>query len=176
MAALRSRYRRGGRWWMIGNTLALATVFMVFFVAASGALTGSKFEGADGNLIVDTSSSSDWANAPAFVRATPDDPTKSTADNAFGQGAKEDLPNPSEVQGSIPPNKSDLTRFYVGHETTAAGTFLYLAWERSNVLGSANMDFELNQSPTLASGRTTPLRSEERRVGKECRSRWSPYH
>src|SRR5438552_15982603 len=23
---------------------------------------------------------------------------------------------------------------------------------------------------------STPLRSEERRVGKECRSRWSPYH
>ena len=23
---------------------------------------------------------------------------------------------------------------------------------------------------------TTGLRSEERRVGKECRSRWSPYH
>jgi len=22
----------------------------------------------------------------------------------------------------------------------------------------------------------TPVRSEERRVGKECRSRWSPYH
>ena len=24
--------------------------------------------------------------------------------------------------------------------------------------------------------RTITLRSEERRVGKECRSRWSPYH
>ena len=24
--------------------------------------------------------------------------------------------------------------------------------------------------------RQTPSRSEERRVGKECRSRWSPYH
>ena len=24
--------------------------------------------------------------------------------------------------------------------------------------------------------RGNPLRSEERRVGKECRSRWSPYH
>ena len=24
--------------------------------------------------------------------------------------------------------------------------------------------------------RTVLLRSEERRVGKECRSRWSPYH
>src|SRR2546428_10210163 len=23
---------------------------------------------------------------------------------------------------------------------------------------------------------SVPLRSEERRVGKECRSRWSPYH
>ena len=25
-------------------------------------------------------------------------------------------------------------------------------------------------------GRFTLIRSEERRVGKECRSRWSPYH
>ena len=25
-------------------------------------------------------------------------------------------------------------------------------------------------------GETYDLRSEERRVGKECRSRWSPYH
>ena len=25
-------------------------------------------------------------------------------------------------------------------------------------------------------GATIALRSEERRVGKECRSRWSPYH
>ena len=25
-------------------------------------------------------------------------------------------------------------------------------------------------------GKTTTGRSEERRVGKECRSRWSPYH
>ena len=25
-------------------------------------------------------------------------------------------------------------------------------------------------------GEFTPNRSEERRVGKECRSRWSPYH
>src|SRR5256886_13143575 len=28
----------------------------------------------------------------------------------------------------------------------------------------------------MAPGRRTALRSEERRVGKECRSRWSPYH
>jgi len=28
----------------------------------------------------------------------------------------------------------------------------------------------------LAHGALGPQRSEERRVGKECRSRWSPYH
>ena len=28
----------------------------------------------------------------------------------------------------------------------------------------------------LPDGQSTQLRSEERRVGKECRSRWSPYH
>ena len=33
-----------------------------------------------------------------------------------------------------------------------------------------NEDFEL---PNVAEG---ARRSEERRVGKECRSRWSPYH
>src|SRR2546426_12177423 len=31
-------------------------------------------------------------------------------------------------------------------------------------------------SPLLADGAEQYLRSEERRVGKECRSRWSPYH
>ena len=30
--------------------------------------------------------------------------------------------------------------------------------------------------PRIASYMTRSSRSEERRVGKECRSRWSPYH
>ena len=29
---------------------------------------------------------------------------------------------------------------------------------------------------TVGHGGSITLRSEERRVGKECRSRWSPYH
>ena len=28
----------------------------------------------------------------------------------------------------------------------------------------------------IAFAKETGIRSEERRVGKECRSRWSPYH
>ena len=31
-------------------------------------------------------------------------------------------------------------------------------------------------SVTYGAGGSTRKRSEERRVGKECRSRWSPYH
>ena len=31
-------------------------------------------------------------------------------------------------------------------------------------------------APILATLAVLALRSEERRVGKECRSRWSPYH
>src|SRR5687768_18331241 len=30
--------------------------------------------------------------------------------------------------------------------------------------------------PTSSPASTSSARSEERRVGKECRSRWSPYH
>src|SRR2546426_11002571 len=32
------------------------------------------------------------------------------------------------------------------------------------------------QDTSQAAPAPAPLRSEERRVGKECRSRWSPYH
>ena len=32
------------------------------------------------------------------------------------------------------------------------------------------------KAPPNAPAKAPSLRSEERRVGKECRSRWSPYH
>ena len=39
----------------------------------------------------------------------------------------------------------------------------------------ANID-EVIVGNVLSAGQTQTTRSEERRVGKECRSRWSPYH
>ncbi len=60
------------------------------------------------------------------------------------------------VTGSIPPNKSDLIRFYAAFEFKTGSNFLYLAWERTNVLGNANMDFEINQQATSGfTGSTT---------------------
>ena len=35
---------------------------------------------------------------------------------------------------------------------------------------------EYNQAKVLSAMQKNRVRSEERRVGKECRSRWSPYH
>ena len=37
-------------------------------------------------------------------------------------------------------------------------------------------EFKARVSPRSTQYSTVEVRSEERRVGKECRSRWSPYH
>jgi hypothetical protein len=123
--------------------IAIAALAALFVAGSSANLPGSTFEGNDGNLVVNTPGNKDWVNAPNRVRG--DDLASGRNDNSFGQGTKEDDPNVSVVTGSIPPQKSDLTRFYVASESAGGSNFLYLAWERSNVLGSANMDFEINK-------------------------------
>lgn len=151
------------RRWLLGATMTAAIAFAVFMVAGAGAVlpNGSTFESADGNLIVDNVSTSscydsctDWATAPN--RTEQSDLVKSTSDDAFGGGSKEDDPTVKLVEGSIPPNKSDLSEFYTSHETVSGHTFLYLAWERSNTLGNANMDFEVNQTDLTTSWPTSP--------------------
>src|SRR3712207_1397767 len=53
--------------------------------------------------------------------------------------------------------------------------------EARRLAGELGLDAEFVQSdlydaPGSLGGRDFDVRSEERRVGKECRSRWSPYH
>jgi hypothetical protein len=148
MAAFNFHRRQTRRWWYAGATLVAAAFFSVFFVVgASANLAGSSFEGNDGNLIVNTGGNTDWANV-AGRNTGIDKPTGST-DNAFGQGTKEDGANVTVVNGSIPPNKNDLTRFYEASEQVSGGDiFLYLGWERLVNIGNANLDFEINQNGT----------------------------
>ena len=47
---------------------------------------------------------------------------------------------------------------------------IYTVTDNGSVIGSDDTNLV---EITIAAGKT---RSEERRVGKECRSRWSPYH
>ncbi len=180
MTLRRSAPHAKGRW----SALVAVTAVMLLVVAQAAMATlsgGTTFNGIDGNLIVDASpaGNTDWCNqtqaqlgtgacpaanlAPSF--SGKQDKPSGTGDDSFGQGSKEDTPCPTEVSGSIPPNKSDLTRFYVAHEKVGSNTYLYLAWERTNVLGNANMDFEFNQSKVLCpatnelAGSQVPLRT-----------------
>src|SRR5260221_133632 len=42
--------------------------------------------------------------------------------------------------------------------------------------GDSNYNGSTSTCENFSVGKASPTRSEERRVGKECRSRWSPYH
>jgi len=138
----RARRRRYG---FIAVATTITALFAVIFVAASGAnLSGSPFEGNDGNLIVNTAGNQDWDNAPNLVVGQ-DLPT-GTSDNSFGQGTKENDSNVTVVTGSIPNSKADLGRFAVANQKVGTDTFLYLAWTRENASGTVNFDFEINQA------------------------------
>ena len=49
-------------------------------------------------------------------------------------------------------------------------------WRRPRHLARAVLDTESHTAVCFAAPTVEMARSEERRVGKECRSRWSPYH
>lgn len=122
-------------------------------------LTGSNFEiDTDANLKVDDAAPSiDWASVSETRKA--DQPTGAN-DDSFGQGTKEDTAVPTVVDGSIPPNKSDLLNFGVYLEENASGKFLNLFWHRvQEPSGTTNMDFEFSKSTTISGNGVTPVRS-----------------
>ena len=59
-------------------------------------------------------------------------------------------------------------RFFATPGTVARGLFYYIT-RAGHYYYDEHYDFRDNCE-------IAHLRSEERRVGKECRSRWSPYH
>jgi len=145
-------------WWRrVCVFAAIAMLLSVSALPALANLAGSTFEGNDGNLVVNTPGNTDWANVAG--RVTGLDKSADKTDNSFGQGSKEDDPNVTIVTGSIPPNKNDLTRFYVASEFVSNANYLYLAWERLVNIGNANLDLEINQNPTpgFTSSATGPI-------------------
>jgi hypothetical protein len=180
--------RRTPRTWailaiLVGAIAMAAAVLLVGMQAAQAShsevsLTGSNFEIEDSdpatlpgaNLVRnDAPPSEDWGSVPqdttapisadgAEVRKA-DEPTGSS-DDSFGQGTKEDTAVPTVVDGSIPPNKSDLLNFGVYLETNANGRFLNVFWHRvQEPSGTTNMDFEFNQSDELSANGVTPVRT-----------------
>ncbi len=149
-----------------------ATFAAVFVSSSSATLTGSGFNSTNGSL-TDTSLH-DWnpAGSPtgnigpfstitcsSNVNCGLDPDNHSSTDNSLGQGSKEDDVAPTVVSGQIPPSKDDLSRFYVNKTKAGGNDYLFLAWERSNLLGSAHMDFEFNQDSTPSANGVTPVRT-----------------
>ena len=84
------------------------------------------------------------------------------------------------AQAKIDPTRPYLVRLRDGRSITV---FFYdapisqaVAFEKLLNSGEDRKSTRLNSSHTSISYAVFCLRSEERRVGKECRSRWSPYH
>jgi hypothetical protein len=166
--------RRRGRLIALVTGAALASLALLAASAGAAPLTGSSFDAANGTL-TDTVDH-DWnppgqpagnvgplqpISCPSLGAGTNCgvDRTNSSLDDSFTQGPKEDDEAPVVGTGSIPPNKDDLSRFYVNQEKAGGQDFLYLAWERTATLGSAHMDFEFNQSSTASANGVTKLRT-----------------
>jgi hypothetical protein len=162
-------------WSIFGAVVMVAAASVVIVGAADATLPGSSFNTTNGSLT--SLAIHDWnpAGSPAG-NVGPIDPitcpalgagtncgvdrTNSSLDDSFAKGPKEDDLAPAVGAGSIPPNKDDLSRFYINQEKAGGNDYLYLAWERTNTLGSAHMDFEFNQSSTNSTNGVTKVRTE----------------
>ncbi|MBW2497383.1 MAG: hypothetical protein JRF61_08945 [Deltaproteobacteria bacterium] len=125
---------------------------------------GSNFE-IDGNLLDEPGSPGlDWGSEGLNLVNVLDPPLADLSpdyfdDNAFTDGAKESDPIPVVLDAAVPPNKSDLTNFLIAQDEVDGNGFLALGWIRTNSLGTANFDFELNQLETKTSNGVTPIRT-----------------
>jgi hypothetical protein len=155
---------------VVGSITALIAT-MLITTSSSASLADGPFE-IEGNLVVDDTVAPklDWATAATSGSVVCIDDTNTSAneikgcgidkptgqtDDSFGNGTKEDSPIPTVTDGSIPNNKSDLTRFYAASNKDGGKDMLYLAWERvQDPSGTTNMDFEFNQGSTSTNGVT----------------------
>jgi hypothetical protein len=169
MAALNSKYRRGGRAWLTGVTLVAALFFAVFFVSASVAVVSgspSGFESGDGNMTLEAASNgADWMcfkGATGFQTGTPPancssalvtskalaktDPDATTSDDSWVSGQKMDQACAQTTSSKNPP-KDDFTNIASYSETLGSNfnLFLYGATIRHSANGTASENVELNQ-------------------------------
>ena len=174
MTAIKGRLgprRRSISFWIALAAMAVGLVLVIPAAASHPevSLAGSEFEiDTDANIKVDDPAPSiDWASVTEVRKQ---DTQSGSTDESFGQGTKEDTAVPSVVDGSIPPNKSDLKFFGVYQEGTSGSGFLNLYWSRvQDPSGTTNMDFEFNKrqctpnqtpaDPDCTSNGLTPIRS-----------------
>jgi len=82
----------------------------------------------------------------------------------------------AHLKDSLGPRISEMIYYGFWYTPEFEAIRVLLDETQKNVTGTARI--KLYKGNCIVAGRRSPLslRSEERRVGKECRSRWSPYH
>ena len=71
---------------------------------------------------------------------------------------------------------SSTSAMWHGQVEALARDYKLILWDMRGHGQSDYPDDPAAYSEALTVGDMAAIRSEERRVGKECRSRWSPYH
>ncbi len=151
------------------SAAAGALAIGAFAVPSLAAIAPSTFDASNGALSTTATGEKDWEDLSYIQDGAQltsgdftykDDVPSGQKDDSFTQGTWENTEPPVPSTGSVPPNKSDLTRFYVGVEKVDAKPFLYLGWLRVlNPKGTTNMDFEFNQSDQVSANGVTPTRT-----------------
>ena len=132
----------------------------------------------------------DTASGVALWRQVADGIERGIADGRFAAGEK--LPGEMEIAETYRVNRHTVRRALAalaerGLVRAERGSGTYVETRRiayplrsrtrfSEIVGADRKSTRLNSSHYSISYAVFCLRSEERRVGKECRSRWSPYH
>src|SRR5438105_2273501 len=87
-----------------------------------------------------------------------------------------------QALGSLPvviPRVEEVAEYLEGHQDLLDLVLSACQHAHSEFGGQAELSLELYRDPEIADQYLTlyvrQQRSEERRVGKECRSRWAPY-
>ena len=149
---------RVASWRRVTVILASMLALLAVYALPVRALGASTFDATDGNMALDDDDDGidddvlDWENAPNLESGL--DPSGKD-DDSYKGGAKHDSICPAASTGSIPPNKDNLTRFSVSHETVGNDVYLYLSWQRflsKESSASAHMGFEFNKSTTPCGG------------------------
>jgi len=156
------------RWAPLAVMAILAGIIDSTTPSGASHLDASSFNASDGNQVDAGASETDWDTylpdtaTDNLFRSS--DTASGSGDNSLAGGTKDDTECASSTTGSIPPNKDDLLRFYLYHETIGADTFVYLGYVRAlpgTTTASAHGVFELNKldtkcPSTTKGGVTTP--------------------
>lgn len=142
----------------MGVRALLATVLLLAMPAVAAAqlpsgptpLTGSTFQGGDGNHDHDLAPYVDWQGLHAAGRVV-HNPDPNAQDGIFAGGAKVLEPGEWELStatGGATPGKSNVLDVWSAVDQPAGDTFLYLAFSREDGTGTAAITLELNRVAT----------------------------